>query len=178
MAFAHVRPPSVDAASSLAGGLRDGSVCPPRQRGESGNFRNHASVEPAIAKSVVRLKKRSEFLAVAATGRRWVMPAFVLQVGPRTTMQASADHNIGLGFTATKRIGNAVARNRAKRRLREASRLLLPNAASTAHDYVLIARGESLTCGFRTLVRDLETAFSRVLSASPRSPNRPSTKRR
>jgi len=92
------------------------------------------------------------------------MPSFVLQVGPR----AAKSDEIGLGFTATKRIGNAVARNRAKRRLREAARLLLPDAARAGHDYVLIARSEVLTCAFQTLLDDLEKAFSQVLTAKPR----------
>jgi ribonuclease P protein component len=178
MAFVHAPPPSADGVSSPAGEPKGESACPPKQQGESGDFRGHviAEPEPAISKSVVRLKKRSEFLAVAATGRRWVAPAFVLQVGPRTSgclptaEQDSSKDEIGLGFTATKRIGNAVARNRAKRRLREASRVLLPDAAKPGHDYVLIARAEILTCVFRTLVQDLETAFSRVLTAKPRQP--------
>ena len=77
--------------------------------------------------SVTRLKRRREFLAVAATGRRWVTPAFVLQVGPRAA--AGQDPEIGLGFTASRRVGKAVARNRARRRLAEAARKVLPGAA-------------------------------------------------
>ncbi|MEZ5930853.1 MAG: ribonuclease P protein component [Alphaproteobacteria bacterium] len=119
---------------------------------------------------MVRLKRRSEFLSVAATGRRWTAPAFVLQVGPREGRQDAASGEIGLGFTATKRIGNAVARNRAKRRLREAARSVLPEAAVAGHDYVVIARADVLTCAFQTLVQDLEKAFSRVLTAKPRAP--------
>ena len=57
---------------------------------------------------MVRLKRRREFLAVAGTRCRWATPAFVLQAGPR-----GAAEEIGIGFTASRRIGNAVARNRA-----------------------------------------------------------------
>ena len=178
MAFAHAQPPSADAASSPAGEPKDVSAYPPKQLGGNGDFRGHACAEPAIAKSVVRLKTRSEFLAVAATGRRWITPAFVLQIGPRTIDRGSKDAEIGLGFTATKRIGNAVARNRAKRRLREAARQLLPDSASASHDYVLIARSEVLTCGFRRLLTDLETAFLRVLTAKPRPQTRQSRNRK
>lgn len=170
MAFAHAQPPSVVAASSPAGAPKDGSVYPPDDRGEGSDCECRASADPAtaIAADVVRLKRRSEFLAVAATGRRWIAPSFVLQVGRRPEDAEPADATIGLGFTATRRIGNAVARNRAKRRLREAARILLPDAAVSGHDYVLIARAEVLTCAFQTLLNDLEKAFSRVVTAKPR----------
>ncbi|MEM8947823.1 MAG: ribonuclease P protein component [Pseudomonadota bacterium] len=160
----------MDAASSPAGAPKDGSVYPPNGRGEGSDFEGHATRDsaPATAVDVVRLKRRAEFLAVAATGRRWIAPSFVLQTGRRLTDAKSEDAAIGLGFTATRRIGNAVARNRAKRRLREAARRLLPDAAVAGHDYVLIARAEVLTCAFQTLLDDLERAFSRVLTAKPR----------
>lgn len=175
MVFARVQLPSVDVESSPAGAPRGESVYPPEDQGERGDFRGHDIVdrEPTVIKNVVRLKRRSEFLSVAATGRRWVAPAFVLQVGLRASTATPPNDAIGLGFTATKRIGNAVARNRAKRRLREASRQLLPGAAAFGHDYVLIARAEVLTCVFQTLLDDLEKAFSRVLTAKPRPARRP-----
>jgi ribonuclease P protein component len=110
--------------------------------------------------SVTRLKRRREFLEVAATGRRWVTPAFVLQAGPRTV--AGSDAQIGLGFTASRRVGNAVARNRARRRLVEAARKLLPGAAEPGYNYVLVARPVVLTCRFDRLLSDLTTAFARV----------------
>lgn len=180
MVFAHVQPPSVDAESSPAGVPKDESVYPPEDQGDRGDFRNHAIAdrEPAVTSKVVRLKRRSEFLLVAATGRRWVAPAFVLQVGRRAAHAEPANAEIGLGFTATKRIGNAVARNRAKRRLREAARQLLPSVAASGHDYVLIARTEVLTCAFQTLLDDLEKAFARVLTAKPRPAGRPASRKR
>ncbi|MGI9500810.1 MAG: ribonuclease P protein component [Geminicoccaceae bacterium] len=147
----------------------------PEDLGGQSDFRGHAIADQnrAAVSNVVRLKRRSEFLAVAATGRRWVAPAFVLQIGPRGGRgQDILSDEIGLGFTATKRIGNAVARNRAKRRLREAARQLLPHAANAAHDYVLIARTGVLTCAFPTLLGDLKEAFSKVLSARPRPSGR------
>lgn len=183
MAFAHARPPSADAGSSPADGPRGESACPPSDQGEPNDFRGHAIAdqEPTVKSEVVRLKRRSEFLSVAATGRRWVAPAFILQAGSRPHReQADGVGEIGLGFTATKRIGNAVARNRAKRRLKEAARLLLPGAAIAGHDYVLIARTEVLTCAFQTLLDDLGKAFSRVLTAKPRpmGPPRPRKRQR
>jgi ribonuclease P protein component len=109
---------------------------------------------------VVRLKRRREFLAVAGTRCRWVTPAFVLQAGPR-----GQPTEIGIGFTASRRIGGAVARNRARRRLRAAVRALLPGAAKPGYDYVLVARPAILTCPFNVVLSDLATAFARVVRA-------------
>jgi ribonuclease P protein component len=116
--------------------------------------------------AVTRLKRRCEFVAVAATGRRWVTPAFVLQVGPRAT---DLDVAIGLGFTASRRVGNAVARNRARRRLVEAARKVLPGAAEPGYNYVLVARPVVLTCPFDRLLSDLTLAFARVTRQVPRA---------
>jgi ribonuclease P protein component len=115
----------------------------------------------------MRLKRRAEFVAVAATGRRWVTPAFVLQAGPRPV--AGPGSELGLGFTASRRIGNAVARNRARRRLAEAARRILPGAAEPGYNYVLVARPVVLTCPFDRLLSDLATAFARVTRAAPRA---------
>lgn len=174
MAFARAPLPSVAAVCSQGAGPKAESACLPDGQGDPDDLRQRATLESGATRvnSVVRLKKRSEFLAVAATGRRWIAPAFVLQTGPRIGDRLSARAEIGLGFTATKRLGNAVARNRAKRRLREAARRLAPSAAP-GHDYVLIARADVLTCAFQTLLGDLETAFSRVLTSKPRPRGRP-----
>jgi ribonuclease P protein component len=121
----------------------------------------------------MRLKRRGEFVAVAATQRRWVTPAFVLQAGPRP---GAAGPELGLGFTASRRVGNAVARNRARRRLAEAARRVLPGAAEPGYNYVLVARPVVLTCPFDRLLSDLATAFARVTRRAPRAarPDRPS----
>ena len=110
---------------------------------------------------VVGLKRRREFLAVAGTRCRWVTPSFVLQAGPR-----GVPTEIGIGFTASRRIGGAVARNRARRRLRAAVRAVLPGAAKPGYDYVVVARPAILTCPFNAVSSDLASAFARV--ARPR----------
>jgi ribonuclease P protein component len=167
MAFARARPPSAAGGSSPAGAPRGGSVSPPDDRGDNGDSKGRAKAGHAAAR-VVGLKRRAEFLAVAATGRRWVAPAFILQAGPPRESEGVEGDEIGIGFTATKRIGGAVARNRAKRRLRDAARRVAPDAASPGRDYVLVARAAVLTCPFQTLLDDLASAFSRVLATKSR----------
>jgi ribonuclease P protein component len=68
----------------------------------------------------------------------------------------------GASFTATKRIGGAVERNRAKRRLREAARLLLPELASPGFDYVFVARGGVTTRPWPRLLDDVKSALIRL----------------
>ena len=66
---------------------------------------------------------------------------------------------MGVGFTATRKVGGAVVRNRAKRRLREAARLLLPELASPGFDYVFIARGGVTTRPWPRLLDDVKSAL-------------------
>lgn len=69
-----------------------------------------------------------------------------------------------MGFTASRKVGNAVARNRAKRRLRAAADTLIADHADPGRDYVLIARAATLTRPFSALLHDLETALKRTRS--------------
>lgn len=107
-----------------------------------------------------RLKKRSEFLK-AARARKWACAGLVLQARARDDANAPR-----VGFTVTKRVGNAVVRNRVKRRLREAARLVMPQYARAGYDYVLIGRRETLRRTFTALKDDLATALGRVHKAS------------
>ncbi len=101
-----------------------------------------------------RLTRRSEFLRVAGRGRKAARPGLVLQALP------SGEGPLRLGFTATKKIGGAVVRNRAKRRLREAARLTLSaDAAPAGWDLVLIARDATATRPFAQLLGDLRGAL-------------------
>ncbi|WP_298264570.1 ribonuclease P protein component [Acidocella sp.] len=107
-----------------------------------------------------RFKRRADFLRLAAQGRKLVKPGFVLQA-LRQIADAEAPSIAPapvLGFTATKKIGNAVIRNRAKRRLREASRLVLAGRNAAGLELVLVARRETGTMPFATLCRNLAQA--------------------
>ena len=102
------------------------------------------------------LKKRSDFLRVASTRKKWVTPAMVIQVAD---ILCKDDVAIHVGYTASKKVGNAVARSRAKRRLREVAKKVLTGCGSQKHTYVLIARQEILKCPFDQLIRDLKWAL-------------------
>jgi ribonuclease P protein component len=69
---------------------------------------------------------------------------------------------VRVGFTASRKIGKAVARNRAKRRLRAAARSVMPSRVVSGHDYVLVARVAVLTCDFVTLESDLASALAEL----------------
>ena len=108
-----------------------------------------------------RLTRRAEFLRVAAARRKYVAPGLILQAaaGPA---RPPAEPIWRVGFTASRKVGNAVARNRARRRLRAASAEVLPAHAQAGHDYVVIARAGTLTRQYQALVGDLEEGLRRL----------------
>jgi len=100
-----------------------------------------------------RLKKRAEFLA-AAQGPSCARGGVVIQRLPKPERP-----EIGVGFTATKKIGGAVQRNRAKRRMREAARQLLPLHGEPRHNYVFVARAGLINRPWTRLLDDVKTAL-------------------
>lgn len=103
---------------------------------------------------IERLKKRPDFLA-AARAPSTAKGAVVVQARKRD----DGDDLIRAGFTATRKIGGAVTRNRAKRRLKEAARLLLPLHGAPGIDYVFIARGGTATRSWSRLLDDVKSAL-------------------
>jgi ribonuclease P protein component len=107
-----------------------------------------------------RLKRRTDFRAAAA-GARAPESAFVLQARQRDDAGQETGP-VRVGFTVSKQVGNAVARNRVKRRLREIVRLAPITALCAGHDYVLIGRRAALQARFGDMARDFAAALHRV----------------
>lgn len=103
-----------------------------------------------------RLRQRADFLA-AATGIKVPATAFVLQARKR-----SDDGPARLGFTVSKKVGNAVERNRVRRRLRDIVRLSDGSRMQSGHDYVLIGRRAALKVPFARMAQDFEGALRRL----------------
>ena len=104
-----------------------------------------------------RLKQRAEFLRVAAKGSKAATHGLVLQALSRTDSGPAR-----LGFTVTKKVGNAVIRNRTRRRLKEAARLEFKQNPVTGVDLVLIGRDSTRGRAFLDLRDDLRRALRKV----------------
>jgi len=113
-----------------------------------------------------RLKRRREFLA-AARGASRAAPAVVVQM-----LKRGDEGPPRVGFTVTRKLGGAVARNRIRRRLKEAVRLALPGCMKPGRDYVFIGRPETALRPFGLLQQDLMDAVGRIESSPIRTSRR------
>jgi ribonuclease P protein component len=107
-----------------------------------------------------RLRQRADFIA-AAGGRKVTTAAFVLQARERDDGGPAR-----VGFTVSKRVGNAVERNRVRRRLREIVRLSASERLRAGHDYVLIGRRGALSLPFERILTDFDGALRRLKSVT------------
>ena len=108
-----------------------------------------------------RLPNRRDFLRVQA-GRRCAMPGFVLQAAPASDDVKGQIPTIRVGFTVSRKVGNAVERNRVRRRLREIARAVIPAQAAPGLDYVLVGRQAALKRDFATMRQELVEALRRL----------------
>jgi ribonuclease P protein component len=117
-----------------------------------------------MAARLQRLLRRSEFLRVAAARQKWVAPGLVLQARRRSPEEAERTgvEVVRIGFTASRKVGGAVQRNRARRRLRAAVEQVMPAHAAPGCDVVVIARTETLVRPFAALVDDLTRGLKRL----------------
>jgi len=123
------------------------------------------TVSPAVSSCLVTMRKRPEFLR-AAKARRQVVKGFILQARKRDVAEADPSV-IRVGYTCSKKVGNAVARNRAKRRLRALAREMLPTQGQPGWDYVLIGRaGATQDRLFADLQNDLDYALRKIHRAA------------
>lgn len=104
------------------------------------------------------LKKRFDFLKTAKEGRKIVTPSLVVQVN----VKKEDEGGIRFGFTATRKVGSSVIRNRARRRLRAVVDLIGKEALLRAGSYVLIARRSTITVPFEVLIKDFRKALVNV----------------
>lgn len=112
----------------------------PPEASVAGKFAAPTESSRAVSARLTVLRKRSDFLT-AARAKRVVMPGFVFQARQRSADE-TAD-GIRIGYTCSKKVGNSVARNRAKRRMREVAGEVLPQYANSGWDYVLIGRSKT-----------------------------------
>lgn len=119
---------------------------------------------PAVSVCLKVISNRADFLR-AARAKRQGTSGMMVQAHRRNLEELAGD--IRVGFTCSKKVGNAIARNRAKRRLREVARLVLPEHGKPGWDYVLIGKPDiTASRSFSDLQSDLKYALRKIHGGS------------
>lgn len=100
---------------------------------------------------------------MASTRRRWITPSFIVQFKP-TAKDRDQDEAPAIGFTVTKKVGNAVIRNKMRRRMKEVARLVLNERGATGAEYVMIGREGGIDASFDKMVKDMKWALEKLSS--------------
>lgn len=111
---------------------------------------------------IKHLKKSKDFITVSQKGTRWVTPGVVVIMVHQSCLGLEMNVQSRVGFTASRRIGGAVQRNYAKRRLRALAQEIISEQGMFGNDYVLIARQEILTRDFKKVKKDLLNALKHL----------------
>jgi ribonuclease P protein component len=128
-----------------------------------------AADEPRQAtQTLARVRRRGDFVRASKSGARLSRPAFALQMAER---RDDAEGAARFGFTVTKKVAGAVGRNRIRRRLKEALRLIAGAGARVGRDYVFIARPAALTMPFDDILSQMADGLAR-LDGRRSGPNR------
>ena len=110
-----------------------------------------------------RLKYRRQFLHVARKGRKYATPGLVLQARKRSQLDPEIGKDeIRVGYTVSRKVGKAVLRNRARRRLRAATEIVLKEHGLGGYDYVVIGRAKTPGRQFGALIEDLDFALKKL----------------
>ena len=114
--------------------------------------------------AIARLKRRQDFLRAASARRKFVAPGLILQARHHAgaELESAEIASRRVGFTVSRKVGKAVVRNRARRRLKEVAARVLTDHAREDNDYVIIGRAATVSRPFAALVKDLETALKKL----------------
>ena len=139
-------------------------------------MRRKPKTKELATSGIGRITARPDYLAVSASGRKWVTPSFILQALP-----GNSDCPAKVGFTVSKKAGNAVKRSRARRRLKEAARFSFPDKAPNGWSFVLIGRTAATDYPFEKMQADMRWALAKLamnadLKASSKRGKRTTTK--
>jgi ribonuclease P protein component len=115
-----------------------------------------------LSLNVTKLTKRPDYLAVAQTRRKWVTPSFIIQAKP----DCQDDQTVTIGFTASKKVGNAVKRNKARRRLKEVARSTIIKHGQASWSYVFIARQSAISYPYEKIILDMIWALAKLHSGA------------